>query len=317
MPLSYGGSYGVKDKRKTIIVSIAAVVLITFVALITARLVQSKLFAKKENEQVKGNPVSIVEARIGTMRNTLFYTGDLHAEKEVLVYSLVSGRVVRYNFKEGQEVTKGIPMVILEREETWDQFKPIIVVAPISGRIAANYLDTGERATPQTPLSLIVGGNPIKVFIRVPDTELSKIGEGMNVDVTVPTVPGIIYQGVIERISPVIERTTRTSQVEITIRDHDDSLRAGMFGDATVILSEKANALVIPFESLLFEREGRQGPYCYVVINDSARKRSLTLGIMEDESVEVISGLAKGDKVVTLGKENLSDGTPVAVVPSQ
>jgi multidrug efflux pump subunit AcrA (membrane-fusion protein) len=307
----------VKDKKRIIVVSVVAVILITFIVLVAVRLVQSKLFAKKETEKVKGNPVTIVEARIDTMRNTLFYTGDLHAEKEVLVYSLVPGRIVRYNFKEGQPVTKGAAMVILEREETWDQFKPIIVAAPISGRVAANYLDIGERATSQTPLSLIVGGSPIKVFIRVADTELGKIREGMKVDVTVPTVPGVTYNGLVERISPVIERTTRTSQVEITIKDHDSSLRAGMFGDVTIILSEKADALVIPFEALLFEREGRESPYCYIVIHDSARKRPLTLGIVEDDSVEVISGLAKGDKVVTLGKENLSDGTPVVPVPSK
>lgn len=316
MPLLYGGA-GVKYKRKTIFVWVVAVVLLAFIAVIVLRLVQSKLFAPKEAGEVAGNPVSVSEASIDTIRNTLFYTGDLHAEKEVLVYSLVTGRVVRYNYKEGQEVAKGAPLVILEREETWDEFKPIIVAAPISGTVAANYLDTGARATPQTPLALIVGGSPIKVFIRVPDTELGSIAEGMKVEVTVPTVPGVIYSGIVERVSPVIERTTRTSQVEITIKDHDKKLRAGMFGDATIILSEKADALVIPFESLLFEREGRQGPYCYVVADTTARRRSLTLGIIEDDKVEVISGLARGDRVVTLGKENLSDGTPVLVVPSE
>ncbi len=316
MPLSYGGS-GVKDKKKIIIVSVAAVIVVLFIALIAVRLIQSKLFADKETGEVAGNPVSVVEARVDTIRNTLFYTGDLHAEKEVLVYSLVMGRLVRYNFREGQEVAKGAPIAVLEHEETWDQFKPIIVAAPISGRVAANYLDIGERATPQTPLALIVGGNPIKVFINVPDTELSKIAEGMKVEVTVPTVPGIIYSGAVERISPVIERTTRTSQVEITIKDHDEKLRAGMFGDATIILSENSAALVIPFESVLFDREGRQGPYCYAVIDNTARRRPLTVGVIDGESAEVISGLAKGDRVVTLGKENLSDGTPVVVIESE
>jgi multidrug efflux pump subunit AcrA (membrane-fusion protein) len=307
----------VKDKKKIIIVSVAAVIAVLFIAVIAVRLIQSKLFADKETGEVAGNPVSVVEARVDTIRNTLFYTGDLHAEKEVLVYSLVTGRLVRYNFREGQDVAKGAPIAILEHEETWDQFKPIIVAAPISGRVAANYLDIGERATPQTPLALIVGGNPIKVFINVPDTELSRITEGMKVEVTVPTVPGAMYSGAVERISPVIERTTRTSRVEITIRDHDGKLRAGMFGDATIILSENTDALVIPFESILFDREDRQGPYCYVVIDNSARRRPLTLGVIDGESAEVISGLAKGDKVVTLGKENLSDGTPVVVVPSE
>jgi multidrug efflux pump subunit AcrA (membrane-fusion protein) len=307
----------VKFSKKGIVITVVAVVAVVFIALIAMRLVQSKLFAPAEGDGVTGNPVSVVEARLDTIRNTLFYTGDLHAEKEVLVYSLVTGRLVKYSFKEGQEVAKGATIAVLEHEETWDQFKPIIVAAPISGRVAANYLDVGERATPQTPLALIVGGNPIKVFIRVPDTELSVIAEGMKAEITVPTVPGVIYPGVVERISPVIERTTRTSQVEITIQDHDDRLRAGMFGDATIILSEKPDALVIPFESLLFEREGRQGPYCYVVIDGMARRRPLTVGIMEKESAEVISGLAKGDSVVTLGKENLSDGTPVVIVPSE
>jgi multidrug efflux pump subunit AcrA (membrane-fusion protein) len=307
----------VKDKKKTIVVSIAAVVVVVFLSVLVIRIFQSKLFATKKSEEVKRNPVEVVEAHRGTIRNTLFYTGDIHAEMEVLAYTLVPGRVVKYNFKEGQAVTKGAPMVILEREETWDEFKPVIVPAPISGRIAANYLDVGERATPQTPLALIVGGNPLKVFIRIPDTELSKIAEGMKVDVTVPTVPGRVYEGVVARISPVIERTTRTSQVEITIKNHDDALRAGMFGDATIILSEKENALVIPFESLLFEHEGRRGPYCYVVSGDMAHKRSLTLGIIEGDAAEVIAGIAPGDKVVTLGKENLSDTTPVVVVSSE
>ncbi len=306
-----------KDRKKTIVILVAVGIAVVMVGLVAVRLVQSKLFAESETEKVRGNPVSVVAAKNGMIRNTLFFTGDIHAQKEVLVYSLVSGRLVRYNFTEGQEVTKGTPIVVLEREETWDQFKPIIVMAPISGRIAANYLDIGERATPQTPLSLIVGGNPVKVYIRVPDTELSKITVGMKVEVTVSTVPGVVYIGAIERISPVIERTTRTSQVEITIKDHDSALRAGMFGDATIILSEKNDALVIPFESLLFENEGRKNPYCFIVSGDSARKRSLTLGIMEEDWVEVIAGLAAGDKVVTLGKENLSDGTSVEIVPSE
>jgi len=306
-----------KDKKRIVVVSIIAVVAVALLALLTVRILHSKLFAAKETETVRKNPVSVAEARLGTVRDTLFYTGDIHAEKEALVYSLVTGRVTRYNYKEGERVVKGAPLVTLEREETWDQFKPVIVEAPISGTVAVNYLDLGERATPQTPLSLVVGGNPIKVIVRVPDTELSRIKEGMRADVTVPTVPGQAYGGIVERVSTVIERTTRTAEVEISIKGHDSALRAGMFGDVTLILSEKTDALVIPFESLLFEREGMQGPYCFVVVDGAAKKRSLVLGIVQDDIVEVVSGLSAADRVVTLGKENLSDGSAVTIVPFQ
>ncbi len=305
-----------KDKKKIAIVSIIAVIAVAFLALLTVRVLHSKLFASKKAEEVKKYPVSVVEARKGTIRETLFYTGDLHAEKEALVYSLVNGRVTKYNYKEGDEVSKGVPLVILEREETWDEFKPVIVEAPISGTVAVNYLNIGERATPTTPLSLIVGGNPIKVIIRVPDTELSKIKEGMKAHVTVPTIPDKVYDGVVDRVSTVIDRTTRTAEVEVSITEHDTGLRAGMFGDVTIILSEKENALVIPFESLLFEKEGMQGPYCFVVAGGVAKMRRLTIGVVEDENVEVISGVVAGDKIVTLGKENLSDGAAVQIIAS-
>jgi multidrug efflux pump subunit AcrA (membrane-fusion protein) len=307
----------VKDKKKIIAVSIAVTVVVILLGLVVMRLLESKLFAAKESEAAKKNAVWVTEVRPGTVKDTLFFTGDVHAEKEALVYTLVPGRVTTYNYKEGQKVAKGAPLVILEREETWDQFKPVIVEAPISGTVAVNYLKAGDRATPQTPLALVVGGNPIKVFIRVPDTELGRIREGMSTDVTVPTVPGKVYAGVVTRVSTVIERTSRTAEVEISVAEHDPDLRAGMFGDVTIILSKKDDALVIPFESLLFEKEGRQGPYCFVIVDGTAKKRLLVLGITQDSLVEVMSGLSAGDKVVTLGKENLSDGSPAVIVPGE
>jgi membrane fusion protein, multidrug efflux system len=305
-----------ENKRKMIIKIVAGSVLLVFVILVGFRVVGSKLFSGNGTEETAAYPISVAVTGTGTIDDTLAYTGDIHAEKEALIYSLVQGRVTKYNYKEGDKINKGAALVILDREETWDKYKPVIVESPISGTVAVNYLDTGERATTNTALSLVVGGGGVNVYIQVPDKELSRINTGMKARLTVPTAPGKTYQGIVERVSPVIERTTRTSQVEIKITDSDGSLRSGMFGDIIIVIDENPNALLIPLDSVLFEKEGRQGPYCFIVESNIVKKRTLTIGIVQNDIVEVLSGLKVGDKVVTLGKENLSDGSIIKIIES-
>ncbi len=204
-----------KNRRFALIILIP--VALALMVLIGIRFGGSKLFAKEGVNETTASPVSAVVVNIGTISDTLSYTGDLHAEEEALVYSMVNGRVVKYNHKDGDKVSKGSPLVTLEREETWDGFKPVIVESPISGTVATNYLTTGERATPETPLALVVGGGAITVNIKVPDKEVARIDKGMKAELTVATAPGVVYEGTVERVSPVIDRTTRTSQVEIRI----------------------------------------------------------------------------------------------------
>jgi membrane fusion protein (multidrug efflux system) len=306
----------VKKKRKLITVIIVSSVLLAFVILFAIRIAGSKLFAGKETEETTAYPVSAAVVKPGKIYDTLTYTGDVHAEKEALIYSLVQARVTKYNYKEGDTVNKGDALVILDREQTWNKYKPVIVKAPVSGIVAVNYLDIGEVATTETALSLVVGGEGVNVYIQVPDKELSQIKTGMKAELTVPTAPGKTYRGIVERVSPVIERTTRTSQVEIKITDSDGSLRSGMFGDIIIVIDEKTNVLLIPLDSVLYEKEGRQGPYCFVVENNIVKKRTLVIGIVQTDIVEVVSGLKVGDKVVTLGKENLSDGSTIKIIES-
>jgi multidrug efflux pump subunit AcrA (membrane-fusion protein) len=305
-----------EKRAKKIIIGVAAAILLVLFVLVVIRIIGSKLFAKEETPPIEKDPVSIVEVKRDLIRKTLFYTGDLHAEKEVMVYSLVPGRVIRYNFNEGDTIRKGATLAVLERTETWDKFKPVIVEAPISGTIALNYLDVGELATTQTPLSLIVGGGGIRVMIKVPDVELGLIKEGMKAELNVPIAPGRIFHGTVERKSPVIERTTRTAQVEMFFKNGDGSLLAGMFGDVTIIVEEKEEALAIPFDAILFENEGMSGPFCFVIEDEKAIKRPLTLGIVESKKVEVVSGLEAGEIVADLGKENLEDGSEVLIIES-
>ena len=203
-----------EKRSKNILYIVIAIIGVLFLLLVVSRILHSKLFTEKE-EEVQKNAVTVIAADNGTIRNTLFFTGDLHAEREVIVYPVVTGKVIRYNYKEGDRVAKGSTLVLLERMETWDEFKPVVVESPISGKVAINYLDTGELASVQTPLSMVVGGKKIRVSIKVTDVEFASIKNGMAAELTVTALPGKVFMGKVSKVAPVIRRETRTAPVEI------------------------------------------------------------------------------------------------------
>jgi multidrug efflux pump subunit AcrA (membrane-fusion protein) len=258
-------------------------------------------------------PVVLGEVETGKIRSALFYSGELHAQEEVKVFSVAAGKIIKYYYREGDSVRKGSVIATLERQERWDDYMPVTVRAPISGIIARNYLDRGELATETTAVSLIVGGRGITVTIKVPDTELPLIKVGMKAELTVPTVSDKAYTGRVSQVSPVLDTTTRTARVELLFVDGAASLIAGMFGNILVITEEKEGVKIVPTKTLLYEKQGREGPYCFVVEEGKAKKRPLTLGIVNEKSAELLTGIEIGESVVVIGKENLKEGSPVVV----
>ena len=269
---------------------------------------------ENDMEESSTIPVAAIEVRPGDIRHTLFYTADLFAEDEVEVYGVADGTVIEYRFSEGDRVRRGDVLVTLERLEMYDKYLPLTVRAPIHGIVARNYLDTGELATPQTPLSLVVGSTTIKAVIHAPGSDTGLIEVGMGAKLSVLEIPREIYPGMVSEVSPVLDSNTRTSRIEVLFENDDAELVSGMYGDIEIITEEKSDVLTLPTNALLFESAGRVDPYCFVVEgNDTAVKRSLALGIVTEDLVEILSGLEAGEIVVIDGKENLEDGTAVLV----
>ena len=261
----------------------------------------------------QSTPVAVSEVFVGTIKETLFFTGDIHALSEAEVYSVASGTIIRYLCTEGDSVRKDQILVTLERQETWDVYMPVTVRAPISGIVARNYLDAGELATESTPLVLIVAGDGMKAVIKVPEVDMHKIDLGMEAELTVPSIENHVFTGEVNEISPVLDTNTRTCRMTILFDNDGMNLVAGMYGYVSVITKEKSDAVCIPSISVLYEEEGRKKPYCFVIEDDTAHRRSLEVGIISDDLIEVISGIESGERVVISGQEGLEDGGLVII----
>lgn len=300
--------------RKRIGIITVVAISIILLAAIGVRIYTSTFSTKTRTPKTSKIPVVVAVVIMGEIKQTITFPGDLHAQREATVYTPVEARVVRYNYREGDEVAKGQTLVVLDREEKWNMYRPLLVDAPISGRVAEIYLQPGELATAQTPLCLVIGGKAIRALLSVPDPDLRTIHPSMEALLSVPTIPGRTFSGTVAHVTPFIQSDTRTGQVEVVFDNSDYSLMPGMYGSVTIIIDRQDHVPVIPLAAVVYEETAEKKAYVFVINGDRAQKKYITLGILEDKRAEVTGGLGEGERVVTVGKESLSDTTPVVVV---
>lgn len=182
------------------------------------------------------------------------------------------------------------------------------VKAPISGRIVQKDIEPGEYITVGKVLGRVLDVNRLKVEVPVNESDVYRLREGQAVRVTADVFAGRTFNGRVSYIAPQ-GSVEHNYPVEITI-DQAGGLKAGTF--VNVDFSQKSNqrALQIPRAALV---ESIKNPYVYVVTNNAAVRRPITVGRDFGDSIEVLSGLSAGDQVVTTGQLNLSDGKPVQI----
>ena len=184
------------------------------------------------------------------------------------------------------------------------------VTAPISGVISQRMIRTGNFVQINTPIFSIVDNARIEATLNVPERELRVLKRGQPVRLSVDALPGETFEGVVERVAPVVESRSGTFRV-VCAFEGDEALRPGMFGRIRIDYDQRADALVIPRSALL---EDGDETAVFTVRDGKAVRVPVTLGYVDGALIEVRDGLEEGDAVVTAGKVALREGSAVQVV---
>lgn len=185
------------------------------------------------------------------------------------------------------------------------------VVAPISGVVAQRMVKAGNLIQLNQAMFRIVNTERLEAVLNVPERELGKLEKGLTVSLAVDALPGKRFEGVIDRISPVIDSATGTFRTTATFDAERGLLKPGMFGRLQVIYDRRAETLSVPRVALL---EEAADPAVFVVEEDKVVRTPVTLGYINGEFAEVLTGLSEGDQVVTAGKVAVRDGSKVQVI---
>ncbi|MBN8600953.1 MAG: efflux RND transporter periplasmic adaptor subunit [Planctomycetes bacterium] len=200
------------------------------------------------------------------------------------------------------------------------RLKECQIVAPIptltdgsstqSYTVSERLVSEGSLLRPGTEVFKLVLGKTLKLRLAIPEANFENIQTGQTVEITTSTSKDNVL-GTVKRISPTIDRNTRTVMVEIEVPNHDGSLRAGSFVRGRIITGETAEALLIPQEGL-YSFAGITK--IFVMENGVAREHKVTVGEKSGDFVELVSPtLPRNAIIITSGQKQLSDGISVTL----
>ncbi len=182
-----------------------------------------------------------------------------------------------------------------------------VVRAPFSGRVGLRRVSVGTLISPGDVITTLDDTSVIKLDFSVPENFLSSLREGLSIRATAPAFPGRSFAGSVASIDSRVDMNTRSVTVRALLANDDGSLKPGMFLNVALANDER-EALVIPEEALSPEAE-RQ--YVYVVADGKVSRREVRIGGRRPGSVEVLSGLTAGERVVVEGTQKVRDGAMV------
>ena len=186
------------------------------------------------------------------------------------------------------------------------------VIAPFDGVIVdlPHYSSEAKLASNQ-PMVSIMNYSNLFMEISLPESAIGTIQVNQPVYITHYTIPYDTLRGVISEMSPAISSETRTFKAKILINNSELKLRPGMYVKGDVIISRAENAIVIPKSVVLTQRNRR---YVFIVERNVAVSRNLTVGIENEDYLEVLDGLYENDQLIIRGYETLRENSRVKIL---
>lgn len=191
--------------------------------------------------------------------------------------------------------------------------------APISGRLGLRQVDVGNQisAGDTTGLVVITQVQPINVQFSLAEPQLPLIrqqlatGQPLPVEAFDRNQQQALASGALASLDNQIDISTGTVKLKARFANRDEALFPNQFVNVRLLAQTLAQVLVIPANAV---QRGSQGSFVYVLDGENrVSMRSVTLGVNAEERVQVLAGLAAGERVVTEGVDRLRDGMQVKV----
>jgi membrane fusion protein, copper/silver efflux system len=183
-------------------------------------------------------------------------------------------------------------------EKSGKPSRTIGVFSPINGFVVQKNAVRGLSFQAGTDLFTIADLSRAWVLADVYEAELARVALGQQAKLTFVSYAGKSWVGEVKLIYPSVDAATRTAKVRLEFKNEDQELKPGMYGDVAIALPA-SSGLVIPREALV-----DTGTLQYVFVdkgNGRFEPRLVAVGVRGDDKIELRSGVAEGERVVTTG----------------
>ncbi|GHT82639.1 membrane protein [Spirochaetia bacterium] len=256
---------------------------------------------------------------LGTIENSVVINGDVLARTQVSIYPAIAGKITEMRLQVGDRVSARQIVAMVDPSRPGEVYSRSPVTSTISGTVLQAPVSPGDTVTTGTAIYVVGNLDSLVVETFVPERFSTAIQMNLSAQVSFEAMPGETFDAAVSEISPVLDPASRTLRIRLRFQgpsgspNHTDPrIRAGMFATVSLVTNSHTNIPVIPRGSVI----NTYGSWIVFVVNQNgiAERRTISLGLENEDLVEVTGGLEPGEQVVSAGQNFLSDGDPVRVV---
>lgn len=207
--------------------------------------------------------------------------------------------------------------VLTARQRQLEQQRTFLkVVAPFAGTITARNVELGtlvSGASASSPwLFKLAQAKTLRVMVSVPQSHVALVKAGVKGEVIVRELGDAALAAEVTRRSGAFDPATRTMTVQLDLPNPDGRVLPGMYAQVKFHLTQAAPAVTVPVNAVLIGGDGIR--VAVVGSDDVVHVRKVKLGRDFGKEVEIVDGVASGDRVVNNPRDDLPDGTRVKAV---
>lgn len=185
--------------------------------------------------------------------------------------------------------------------------KTTVVESTVDGRVTYKLVEPGTAVDIGVPLMVLAADGRVMVRAEVDETDVGQLDVGLPAEITADAFPGRVFRGRITEIgqsvgkrkirpdSPVKIQDMKVLETKIEVGEGGEALRLGMTVDVKILVAQRDNALVLPAEAV--PADGREATV-RVWSARGVEHRRIRLGARDAARVEVLEGLAPGERVL-------------------
>jgi len=248
-----------------------------------------------------------------TIENSVVLNGDVLAINQVSIFPAVAGKITRTNYQVGDRINQGAVVAVVDPSRPGQIYSESPVISTIGGTVLQAPVRRGDTVSTQTAIYVVGDLSSLMVETFVPERFSSAAQRGLKAQVFLQAFPGETFEAAVQEVSPVLDPASRTVRIRLGFAGPMDArIKAGMYATVSLVTNSRRDVPVIPRVSVI----NTYGSWIVFTVDNRniASRRVITLGLENENYVEVLSGLEVGDKVVSAGQNFLSDGDPVRIV---
>ncbi|MCX5686665.1 MAG: efflux RND transporter periplasmic adaptor subunit [Candidatus Omnitrophica bacterium] len=274
--------------------------------------------------------VKVFKIKKTEFKDTLPAIGNVKGYKEIDLKFQVAGIVESFNFEEGERIQEGdiiasliqkdallklkyseielsknqklfdigainqikMEQAKLEYESAKSDLDKTNIYAVSGGLLGSRVLDVGSYVTPNDKIGIFIDNAKVYAEFNIIEKDVPKVALGQKAEVFVDAYPNKSFNGVIDRIAPIIEGRSRTETIKIELDNKDGLLKPGMFTRALVATYEKKDVIVIPSSGL----KKKENDYFVYLVHKEEPKMELAAQAPKEKPKNIFWPFGGGQK---------------------